>query len=51
MEKHGLLDKGYFSGGKSIVLVNYIYNAALLSQDSTQLKLTMTNINTKDTGW
>ena len=35
--KHGLLDKGNFTGGKSIILVNYMYKEALLSQDSTQL--------------
>lgn len=51
MEKHGLLDKGIFTGGKSIVLVNYMYIVALLSQDSTQLKLIMTKINIKETRW
>jgi hypothetical protein len=35
-----LLDKGkIFTGGELIILVNYMYNMALLSQDSTRLML------------
>ena len=28
-----LLDKGYFTGGELKILINYMYNMALLSQD------------------